>query len=141
MAIDQSKVMALLNYLEGTIEETDQMHVTRNKLEEDIRFAASVKYFVQTAVECCANIAEHIVFGLNLGHPETTKELFPILYKENIIEEVLSEKLKDAVGLRNILIHQYLDVDLGILAESATVDLSDLRDFAKAINEFLEKQG
>lgn len=60
MAIDQSKVMALLNYLEGTIEETDQMHVTRNKLEEDIRFAASVKYFVQTAVGCCANIAEHI---------------------------------------------------------------------------------
>lgn len=140
MAIDYSKINALLQYLEGTINEIDQMHVTREQLENDVKFAASVKYFIQTAVECCSNIAEHIIFGYNLDHPETNKELFPILYKENIIDKGLSDKLKDAVGLRNILVHQYLDVDLGTLAESATVDLNDLREFAKAINEFLEKQ-
>lgn len=83
---------------------------------------------------------EHIVSGLNLGMPEYARELFPLLTKEGIIDEQLAERLGKAVGLRNVLVHLYLEVDLNILANSATVGLDDLRAFAQAINEFLEKQ-
>lgn len=140
MAIDYITLKSLLDYLEGIIQELDDMDVTRNKIEQDTKFAAAVKYFIQTAVEGCANVAEHIIFGLNLGHPENTKGLFPILYKERIIEEDLAKKLSNAVGLRNILVHQYRDVDISILVDSATVGLDDLREFAKKVNEFLEKK-
>ncbi len=140
MAIVYSTVESLLDYLNGTISDVESFHVNKEELETDIKTAAAVKYFIQTAVESCANIAEHIIFGLNLDNPETTKELFPVLTKYKILDEALSKKLKDAVGLRNILVHMYREVDLSILADSATVGLNDLRAFAKAINEFLEKQ-
>lgn len=140
MAIDYLTLKSLVDYLEGTIQELGEMDVTRDKIEQDTKFAAAVKYFIQTAVETCSNIAEHIIFGLNLGHPETTKELFPILFKEKLIVEDLAGKLSNAAGLRNILVHQYRDVDCGILSDSATIGLNDLREFAKAINNFLEKQ-
>lgn len=139
MAIVYSTVESLLDYLNGTISEIEGFHVSKEELEQDVKTSAAVKYLIQTAVEACANIAEHIIFGLNLDNPETTKELFPILAKSSIIDRALSEKLKDAVGLRNILVHMYREVDLDILADSATVGLNDLRAFAKAINEFLEK--
>ena len=140
MAIKSLVIEELINYLLATVADIEQFEVDREMLETNKERSAAVKYMVQTAVEACANIAEHIIFGLHLGDPVTSKELFPILAKHNIITHDLSEKLKDAVGLRNILVHLYRQVSLAILANSATLGLNDLREFAKAINEFLEKQ-
>lgn len=141
MAINKKTIEHILRYLEGEIKVIEESHVTRESLDEEKNrtFTDATKHRMQVAVEMVINIAEHIVSGLNLGMSEYARELFPLLAKEAIITEDLSEKLGKAVGLRNVLVHMYLDVDLGILANSASVGLNDLRDFAKAINEFLEK--
>lgn len=142
MAIDINTVRSLLEYLEAEVKLVEESGVTEATLSEKAGklFADATKYRMQIAVEAVINLAEHIVAGLNLGKPEFAKELFPLLVKEKIINDELSEKLQKAVGLRNVLVHMYREVDLDILADSATVGLGDLRAFAKAINEFLEKQ-
>lgn len=142
MAINKKTVEHILRFLEGEIKVIEESHVTRENLDEkeNRMFTDATKHRVQIAVEMGINIAEHIVSGLNLGMPEYARELFPLLVKEGIIDEQLANKLGKAVGLRNVLVHLYLEVDLNILADSATVGLDDLRAFAKAINKFLEKQ-
>lgn len=141
MAIDIKTVKNLLDYLEGEIKSIQGSKITLEVLEEeDSILTDATKYRVQIAVEVTINIAEHIVAGLNLGKPEFARELFPLLVKENIIAEDLAEKLGKAVGLRNILVHLYKEVDPTILTYAATIGLDDLRAFAKAVNEFLEKQ-
>lgn len=140
MAIDYSTLDELFGYLRNTLSDIESFEITENILEENKERSAAVKYMMQTAVECCANIAEHIIFGLDLGNPTNTKELFPVLGQHKIIDESLSQKLQKAIGLRNVLVHLYTQVDLGILADSATVGLNDLREFAKKVNKFLEKQ-
>ena len=142
MAIDIKTVKNLLEYLEGEIREIERSDITRELLDEksNLILTDATKYRVQVAIEACINIAEHIVAGLSLGKPEFARELFPLLAKEKIISEELAEKLGKAVGLRNVLVHMYIEVDLAILSYAATVGLNDLRAFAKAINEFLEKQ-
>lgn len=142
MAIDKKTVENLLRYLEGEIKVIEESHVTRETLDEgeNLIFTDATKYRMQIAIEIVINISEHIVAGLNLGKPEFAKQLFPFLVKKEIIQEDLSENLRKAVGLRNVLVHLYREVDLGILAESATIGLNDLREFAETINDFLEKQ-
>lgn len=140
MAIKSLVIEELISYLLDTVADIEQFEVDQEMLETNKERSAAVKYMMQTAVEACANIAEHIIFGLHLGNPVTSKELFPILAEHDIITRDLSNKLKDAVGLRNILVHLYRQVNLAILANSATMGLNDLRDFAKAVNDFLEKQ-
>lgn len=140
MAIDYSTIEELIGYLRSTISDIEEYEVTIEMLKQNKERSAAVKYQMQTAVECCANIAEHIIFGLDLGNPTTSKELFPILTQHDIVDSQLAKKLQDAVGLRNILVHLYRQVNLAILVNSATVGLNDLREFAKAINGFLGKQ-
>lgn len=141
MAIDIKTVKNLLDYLEGEIKSIQDSKVTKEILEEeDSVLTDATKYRVQIAIEVVINIAEHIVAGLNLGKPEFARDLFPLLIKENIIDENLSEKLMKAVGLRNILVHLYKEVDPTILAYAVTLGLDDLRDFAKAINLFIENK-
>lgn len=141
MAIDIKTVKNLLDYLEGEIKSIQESNITPEALDRgDSILADATKYRVQIAVEVTINITEHIVAGQNLGKPEFARDLFPLLVKENIIDKELAEKLGKAVGLRNILVHLYKEVDPTILAYAATVGLDDLRVFAKAIHEFLEKQ-
>lgn len=141
MAIDIKTVKNLLEYLEGEIKEIERSNITLEVLDEKSNpiLADATKYRVQVAIEACINIAEHIVAGLSLGKPEFARELFPLLAKEKTISEELAEKLGKAVGLRNVLVHMYTEVDLVILSYAATVGLRDLREFAGAINKFLEK--
>lgn len=142
MAIDKKTIKNLLRYLEEEIKVIEQSHVTRETLDEEENriFTDATKYRMQIAVEIVINISEHVVAGLNLGKPEFAKQLFPFLVKKEILKEDLSENLQKAVGLRNVLVHLYKEVDLEILTESATIGLNDLRGFARAINDFLEKQ-
>lgn len=142
MAIDKTTIKLLLDYLDGEIKTIKKSGITEEVLiaSENETLTDATKHRVQTAVEAVINIAEHIVAGLKLGKPEYAKELFPILAKEGIISNELAEKLSQAVGLRNVLVHLYLEVNLEILAEAATTDLNDLREFAKQINDFLNKQ-
>lgn len=139
MAIDEKTVNHILEYLDGEIKVIEKSHVTLDLLEKENVFTDATKHRIQIAVEMVINIAEHIVAGLKLGQPEHANDLFPLLAKEDIISENLAGKLNKAVGLRNILVHQYREVSLPILADSATVGLNDLRDFAKSIHHFLEK--
>lgn len=142
MAINTKTVKNLLDYLEGEIKDIEKSHVTLDKLDEKNNsiFTDATKHRVQVAVEVVINIAEHIVAGLSLGKPEFARDLFPLLVKEKIIDQALAEKLGEAVGLRNVLVHLYKEVDLVVLADAAAKDLNDLREFAKQINDFLVKQ-
>lgn len=142
MAINIKTLQNLLDYLEGEIKDIEKSRVTLKSLDEkdNSLFTDAIKYRMQVAIEICINMAEHIVAGQNLGKPEFARELFPLLVKEDIIKKDLADKLGKAVGLRNVLVHMYMEVDLTILAYAATIGLNDLRDFAVAINKFVERQ-
>lgn len=140
MAIDGNVIRELLNYLEGEIKDLQDSQISLSSLDTDNLLRDATKYRIQVAIEIVINISEHLVAGLNLGQPEYARDLFPLLEKAQIIDQDLADKLSKAVGLRNILVHQYQKVNLEILVFSATQGLEDLRKFAYAVNRFMEKE-
>jgi len=55
--------------------------------------------------------------------------------KEGVISERLTEKLKDAKGMRNIIAHEYGSIDDEIVFESITNQLiNDVEEFIKEIS-------
>ena len=141
MALDYNTLNKLITYLEEMISQLEEKQVTEQKLQSDADLLFSIEHRLHTAIEAIINISEHIVAGLNLGHVDYAKDTFKVLSKEGIISKDLTERLEKAADMRNILIHQYFEIDVRKIADAATSDLKDLREFAKAINEFLEKQG
>lgn len=140
MALDQQTLDELLNYLEQMIDQLATKQVTVDELTHNDDLLFAVEHRLQTAVECVINIAEHIVSGLNLGHEETAKDTIQTLAKNEIIPQDLADRLSKAADMRNILVHLYFKINIENIAKAATEGLNDLRDFAKAVNEFLGKQ-
>lgn len=94
---------------------------------------------LQVAIQACLDIAKHIVATANFRTPENVKEMFLILAENKIISKDLAKNLQNATGLRNILVHSYLDVDLEKVHEHLQKRLSDFDKFTKNIEGFLRK--
>lgn len=140
MALDNTTLYKLLKYLNDMVVSLEEKSITPDKLalDEDLMF--SVEHRLHTAIDAVINISEHIISGLNLGHVDTAKDAIKSLAQHKIISQNLADNLGRAADMRNILVHQYFDVAINEVATASTEDLNDLRAFAKAINDFLEKQ-
>lgn len=140
MALDYLTLNKLISYLEEMISQLEEKEVTEHKLQSDTDLLFSVEHRLHTAIDAVINISEHIVAGLNLGHVDRAKDTLKILSNEGILIKDLADKLGQATDMRNILVHQYFDIDVKELSEAVTKDLQDLRDFVESINNFLKKQ-
>lgn len=88
---------------------------------------------LQRSCELVIDIAMYIVSTRKLGIPQSKKEAFEILLKNNYITEDTFKKMKGMIGFRNIAVHDYKEIDEEILQDIIENHLTDLTDFARAI--------
>jgi uncharacterized protein YutE (UPF0331/DUF86 family) len=77
------------------------------------------------------DIANMLIRRRRLGIPGESRESFAILSREKVIPAPLGERLQRMVGLRNIAVHQYRDLDLEIVVIAQHLD--DLLEFAQTM--------
>jgi uncharacterized protein YutE (UPF0331/DUF86 family) len=99
---------------------------------------AAVERWLQVAIEACIDVASHVIASEGWPPPSTGREAFMILAQHGRIPGDLAQRLGLAVGLRNILVHDYARTELTILARTIRGDLPDLRDFAKLAAGWIE---
>jgi uncharacterized protein YutE (UPF0331/DUF86 family) len=87
------------------------------------------------------DIANHLVAALGLRKPRDQGDLFLILGEEGILDRALSRRLGTAVGLRNVLVHGYLELAIDIVYSTIQEDLGDIEDFCRQIVTCLGQEG
>lgn len=88
---------------------------------------------IQRACEASIDLAMHIVSEKNLGVPKASREAFKLLQEENIIDEALAKTLMNMVGFRNIAVHDYQSIELGILEAILDKHIDDFKVYTKWI--------
>ena len=86
---------------------------------------------LQRACELVIDIAMYVISTKKLGIPQTKKEAFEILLKNNYISEDTYKKMRGMIGFRNIAVHDYKDIDDEILQDVIENHLNDLLEFAR----------
>ena len=95
---------------------------------------AQAERWVQVAVETCIDLANHIIADRGLPTPGTYREAFSVLAKHGVLDPELAEQMAAWAGLRNLLVHLYLDVDPTRLHAIVTNELDQLEAFAAAVS-------
>ncbi len=104
--------------------------------EGDFKIRAICERYFEKIIEAVVDLSFIVIKEMGLRIPEEDKEAFDILAKEKIISEELSEKLKDAKGMRNIISHEYGKIDDEMIFESVTEELKkDISEFIKVIEK------
>ncbi len=107
------------------------------RLANDATLRAATERWLQVAIEACIDVAYHVIAAKEWTPPDTARRAFLMLATKTILDAELAERLAAAVGLRNVLVHDYVAVDLARLAQVVREDLGDLGRFAACIGELL----
>ena len=91
---------------------------------------------LQRATEQVIDLANHVIRKGKLGLPKESKESFEILAKAGVIPQELADRLKGMVGFRNIMVHQYREVDIKIMVDIIERHLDDLVIFTTHVMKF-----
>ncbi len=96
----------------------------------------ALRYGLIESIQIVIDIACHLVSKYNLGNPSTYAECIELLEKYAYVDKGLAKKLLGMVGLRNILIHEYVAVDTGKLYDLLK-NIGDIRDFINQIKDVI----
>ena len=122
------RIDALLGYLErlepfGAI---DREHFIRDRDEHHL-----AERYLHLAVESALDIANHLIADAGFEAPDTYRDAFAILMRHGVLDDELGKRLQAWAGMRNVLVHLYLDIDHGVTWDTIRNDLGDLRKLAQ----------
>jgi len=106
-------------------------------LESDVREQRFVEHTRQIAIQAALDVASHVVSDRRLGEPRTNRELFDLLHRDGWIDAERTATLRNMAGFRNVLVHGYDDVDLGVVSDILSNHLGDLEGFVEAVRQRL----
>ena len=89
------------------------------------------------AIEAVIDIGNHIIADHRLKTPDSNKDIFKILANNKIIDKNLADKLMKMAGFRNILVHDYLDLDRELEYEIISNNLEDIEKFMKVAVKYI----
>ncbi len=81
------------------------------------------------AMECLIDLAQHFIAEEGLRLPQSNRDVFRVLREAGRLNTELAERLEGWAGLRNLLVHAYLDVDHGKTYAIIRDELGDLEEF------------
>jgi uncharacterized protein YutE (UPF0331/DUF86 family) len=92
----------------------------------------SAERFLQLAIEALLDMGNHVIADLDLGTVQWYSDIPTILAERGGLSPELRDRWIRMIGFRNILVHEYLDLDRRIVYEALQHGLGDLerlRDF------------
>ena len=109
----------------------------------DIVRIGGAKYYLQTAIECCTDIAHHIIASEGWRAPRDYADAFVVLNEHGVIPDAFLSVMRRMVRFRNRLVHLYWEVDNEAVCDILQKDLGDLDRFGAYIRAFIseEKEG
>ncbi len=101
--------------------------VSREEFKSNLMRWASAERFLQLSIEALLDIGNHIIAEKNWGSVDTYRDVAKILYKKEILDDALYQLFVKMIGLRNILVHEYLEVEVDIIYDIIKNNLNDIR--------------
>ena len=94
---------------------------------------AIVERRLQLAIQVCIDLANYLVAHHGLRVPDAQDNVFVILGEEKVIPSDLARRMAGMVRFRNILVHDYLEIDSAIVHKLLTTRLGDFDEFGQAM--------
>lgn len=141
-APDHDIVGRRLRLLVSTLAElADLGHLDAGRLAGEPVTRAATERYLQVLVDLAVEINAHLLVAVRGVAPVTGRESFLAMGEVGILPDGLAERLAPAAGLRNILVHRYVDIDSQLVAE-ARRDLLDLMPgYVHLVAAFLDAAG
>jgi uncharacterized protein YutE (UPF0331/DUF86 family) len=105
----------------------------REQYLSDRGLQAQTERWLHLAAECMLDLAHHLIAERGWRTPSSNRDSLRVLTDNGVLDPALAADLEGWAGLRNVLVHLYLDVDHETVFEIVQTDLDQLERFAQAV--------
>ncbi|MEM9557582.1 MAG: DUF86 domain-containing protein [Acidobacteriota bacterium] len=113
--------------------------VSREDFVADYRHYWLAERGLQLAAEALFDIGNHLLAGCFHVSAATYEDIPRRLEEHGVLGSELRQRLRGLGGFRNLLVHDYLQLDRNQLYGFLLNDLGSLADYADAIESFLDR--
>jgi uncharacterized protein YutE (UPF0331/DUF86 family) len=112
--------------------------IPQEEFLQDFTKVESAKHLLQVSVECCLDIAHHIVADEGYRTPADYYDTFVVLNEKDILPESFMPTLRQMVSFRNRVVHLYWDVDDATVYRILQESLNDFETFIGYVLDFTQ---
>lgn len=138
--VDRVRALRLLRAVTDDVAVLRAEATASDARRADPMWLRGVKYTFVTAIEGCVDVAQHICATAGFGPPDSNADSMRLLGVHGVLDASLADSMRQAVGFRNVLVHDYVRVDDGIVA-ARVHDLTPLERYVDALTEYVERSG
>ncbi len=133
-SVDAALVHAKLTAMRELLDDLDTVGpVDAARLTADRMLRHAVERILTQLVELAVGVNGHVAVG-RLGRGATTyRESFTLAARAGAVPEDLAQRLAPSAGLRNVLVHEYAQVDLALVAWGVELARRDYRTFVREV--------
>lgn len=128
------KLEQLLRGLEGL------RSISLDEFMADARHQAVAERWLHLSAECVLDVAHHVIADQRWREPTSFKDAIEVLLQEGVLDAPLCGELVPMAGLRNVLVHMYLDVNAAIVHAVVQTKLDVFRDFGRQVQAWFDGQ-
>ena len=140
--VDLDTLNSILNNLQSYLE---KLAILASRPEEvflqDFTNVESAKHLLQVSLECCLDIAHHVVADEGYRTPTDYYDTFVVLNEKQILPNAFMPTLRQMVSFRNRLVHLYWDVDDATVYHILQENLGDFETYVGYILDFVQDAG
>ncbi|GAA4836882.1 hypothetical protein GCM10023201_27270 [Actinomycetospora corticicola] len=107
--------------------------ITAEELDADIRTALAIERALTLLVELAFAVNGHVAAARLGRSPDSYAESFALAAEVGVIDGDLAARLRPSAGMRNVLVHAYLEVDHDIVAGSIPGVIVDFTDYSRQV--------
>lgn len=100
---------------------------------DDLALRLQVERVLTQLVHLAAEINAHVAASVRNRPPEDYREGFDRMAEAGFLDRGTAASLKPSVGLRNVLTHEYVRVDLGLVAQAVAPALSGYGAYVRMV--------
>lgn len=134
--VDKVLLMQKINKVEyhlSRVERFKQMSREEFSQDQDAKDIVVLNLFA--AIQYLIDIMTHMIADDEMGEIAFISDCADILYRNGIIDKEYREKIKDIVGFRNIIAHQYGTIQYKIVYD---VMQNGIKDISRIIRDIMD---
>ena len=140
MTIDMDLIRRKLSRLNMYLDKLEPIvKRTFNEYLSDFYLKSSAERLIQLIVECASDINNHVVVESGKRPPEDYTSSFIRASEAGLIKRDLADRIKGSGGMRNIIVHEYMDIDDEKVFKTLPVALADYKEYISQVDKFLDK--
>ncbi|MGQ9623565.1 MAG: type VII toxin-antitoxin system HepT family RNase toxin [Candidatus Caldatribacteriaceae bacterium] len=134
LEVIENKKSAIMKYL-GILQRYKKY--SRQEIENDVDIRGALERYLYLAVQAMIDLAEALVAYEGLRKPTTMSEAFYILGEKGTITMELARKLAKMAGFRNVIAHDYQNLDYDVVLDVLHNRCKDIEVFLEEVSQKL----